>query len=402
MLTMPIKGDTMAIELERRELRSYEQRKKKHKQQITLIVAIGLTIAVIIGTFVIKQILDKNYTTYEVVHTTKREDSSSAMYRSYKSGVVRYSKDGIMAMDGTGKMLWNGTFEMKNPILDMCEDYVVIADRGSKMLQIYSGKGQPTTINVLNNIMEVKVANQGVVAVLMEAKGSNIIEMYSEEGKRLAELRTTNVKNGFPIDIDISEDGNTLVTSYMFLNNGIVQNKVTFRNFSQVGQSYVDKVVGGYDYGQTIVPRVEFVNNNTAVAFGDHKISIYSVNNVPKLTYEEEFANEIRSVIYNKEYIGLVLNNNEGDDKNQFIIYDLKGNVVLNQKNDYEYKTISLSGEDIIMYTDSECIILTINGESKFKYTFDRNISYVFPVNNADEYILIDDVNMEKIKLMEE
>jgi hypothetical protein len=392
----------MAIELEKRELRSYELRKKKHKQQMTLVVAIGLTIAVIIGTFLIKHILDKNYKTYEVVHTTKREDSSSARYSNYKSGVVRYSRDGIMAMDGTGKMLWNGTFEMKNPILDICEDYVAIADKGSKMVQIYSGKGQPKPINVLNNIMEVEVANQGVIAVLMEANGSNIIEMYSEDGTWLTDFRTTNVKNGFPIDIDLSNDGRKLVTSYMFLNNGVVQNKVTFYNFGPVGKSYTDKVVGSYDYGQTIVPKVEFVNNDTVAAFGDHKISIYSVSNVPKLIHEEEFENEIRSVIYNEKYIGVVLSNNEGEDKNQFIIYDLKGNVVLNQKNNYEYKTISISGEDIIMYTDTGCTILKVNGEEKFNTTFDRNISYVFPVNNADKFILIDDVNMEEIKLMEE
>lgn len=391
----------MAIELERRELRSYEQRKKKHKQQVTLIVAIGLTIAVIIGTFIIKQILDKNYTTYEVEHTTKREDSSTAKYMSYKGGVVRYSRDGIMAMDGTGEMLWNGTFEMKNPILDICEDYVVVADRGSKLLQIYSGKGQPTSINVLHNIMEVKVANQGVVAVLMEAKGSNIIEMYSEDGTWLAELRTTNVKNGFPVDIDISNDGRTVVTSYMYLNNGVVQNKVTFFNFGPVGSTYLDQVVGTFYYKQSIVPQVEFVNNNTVAVFGEHKIGIYSSNHVPKLVYEEEFANEIRSVMYNKKYIGLVLNNTDGEEKNQVIIYDLKGNVVLKQKNNYDYKTISISGEDIIMYTDTSCIILTISGQEKLNITFDKNIAYFLPVDNDDKYILIDDVNMEEIKLME-
>lgn len=391
----------MAIELEKRELRSYELRKKKHKQQMTLIVAIGLTIAVILGTFLIKQILDKNYTAYEVVNTTKREDSSSAKYKSYKNGVVRYSRDGIMAMDSAGKMLWNGTFEMKNPIVDICEDYVVIADRGSKLLQIYSGKGQPQNIPVLNNIIEVKIANQGVVAVLMEGNGSNIIEMYSEEGKWLAELRTTNVKNGFPVDMDISEDGRTLVTSYMFLNNGIVQNKVTFYFFGPVGKTYEDQVVGTYDYGQTIIPKVEFVTNDTAVAFGDRKISVYTFNNVPKLLYEKEFESEIRSIIYNEKYIGVVLSNNEGEDKNQFIIYDLKGNVVLDQKNNYDYKTISLSGEDIIMYTETGCIILTVNGREKFNYTFDKNIYYVLPVNNSDRYILIDDVNMEEVKLTE-
>ena len=392
----------MAIELERRELRSYELRKKKHKQKITLMVAIGLTIAVIIGTFVIKQILDKNYTTYEVVHTTKREDSSSAMYKSYKSGVVRYSRDGIMAMDGTGNMLWNGTFEMTNPIVDICEDYVVVADRGGKTLQIYSGKGQSKSIPVLNNILEVEVANQGVVAVLMESKGSNIIEMYSEDGTWLTDIRTTNVKNGFPIDIDLSNDGRKLVTSYMFLNNGVVQNKVTFYNFGPVGRSYEDQVVGSYDYGQTIVPQVEFVNNDTVAVFGDHKISIYNVPNVPKLTYEEEFVNEIKSVIYSTKYIGVVLNNSEGEDKYQIIIYDLKGNVLLKENINYEYKTISFAGDDIIMYSDTGCKILNINGNEKFNFNFDRNISYLFPINNADKYILIDDVNMEEIKLMKE
>ncbi len=392
----------MAIELEKRELRIYEIRKKKYKQRVAMITIFLLLIGLIVGTFIIKQILDKNYNGYEVIQSTKRQDSTSAKYISYESGTVRYSRDGAMAFTSDGTMLWNGTYEMKDPIIDICDKYVVIADRGSKTIQIYNGKGNVSNISVLYNIKKVEIANQGVIAVLMEGKGRDYIELYKEDGTFLVDIATTNNRDGYPLDMSLSNDGRKLVTSYTAISNGILQSKVTFYNFGEVGQNYIDRLVGSFDFGQTLVPDVQFINEKTVVAFGDNKFSVFNMNETPSLLFEKAFESEIKSIMYNEKYIGFVLNNLEGEEKHQLLIYDLEGNVLTKRNNNFNYNQISISGDDVIMVSDSSSTIVTVYGDKKFEYTFEKNIVGLYPVNNKDEYLLIDDVNMEKIKLVEE
>ncbi|WMJ85521.1 DUF5711 family protein [Anaerocolumna sp. MB42-C2] len=391
----------MAIELEKRDLRSYELRKRKHKQIVTIITIILIIAAVGIIIFAVNLFLHKNYTSYQVIHKTERSDSSSAKYESYGTGILRYSRDGAMAMDGAGNLLWNGTFEMKDPITDICDKYVVISDRGYKLLEIFNGEGGMTTINVPNPIIKSVIANQGVVAVLMDGDDVNYIKFYSEDGEELVSTRTINEKDGFPIDLSLSNDGRKLVTSYLSISSGKVQSKVTFYNFGGVGQNYVDNVVAGIDYGQTIIPNIEFINNDTVCTFGDNRFSLYSMNQTPKVVYEETFKSEIKSIFHSDKSVGFVLDNGDKEDKYRILLYDLKGNVILDKAINYNYDNIYISGDEVTLYSNLEWIILRNNGEEKFHYTFDSDISYILPVNNTNNYIIIDNQNIEEVKLIE-
>ncbi len=392
----------MALELDKHELRSYEVRKRRHRQIITVVTVILAIAAIVVVYFAVNLILHKNYTSYEVINKQERKDSNSARYVKYGSGVIRYSRDGAMAMDGAGNLLWNGTFEMKDPILDVQDKYAVVSDRGYKTLQIFNGAGKMTTVNVPNAIIKSEIANQGVVAVLMDGDGVNYIGLYSEDGKELVGRRTVNEKDGFPLDISLSEDGRKLVTSYLAMGDGKVHSVVTFYNFGGVGQNYVDNVVGGgYDFGQAIVPRIEFVNNNMVCAFGDDGFSLYSMEQTPKEVYKETFKSEVKSIFYSGKYVGFVLNNGDGTDKYRLLLYDLNGKVVLDKAMNYEYDTIYLSDEEIVLHSNLEWVILRINGQVKFHYTFETDISYILPVNNLDKYIIIDNVNMQEVKLTE-
>ncbi len=391
----------MAIGLDKRELRSYEIRKRKHRRLVTMLTVIFSIVAFIIVYIAVNLIIHKSYTSYQAIHKTERSDSSSAKYDSYGTGIIRYSRDGAMAMDGAGNLLWNGTFEMKDPIADVCDKYAVISDRGYKNLQIFNADGGMTTINVPNSIIKSEIANQGVVAVLMDGDGVNNICIYSEDGKELVSSRTVNKKDGFPLDFTLSDDGRKLVTSYLSVTSGKVQNIITFYNFGEVGKNYVYNIVGADDYGQTIVPNIEFVNNNTVCAFGDDHFSLYSMNQTPKEVYKETFKSEIKSIFYSDKYVGFVLNNGEENDKYRILLYNLKGKVVLDKIINYDYDNIFISGEEIILYSNLEWVILRTNGEKKFHYTFDNDISYILPVNNNDKYIIIDNSNIEEVKLTE-
>ncbi|MDF2586395.1 MAG: hypothetical protein K0S41_236 [Anaerocolumna sp.] len=390
----------MAIELEKRDLRSYELRKRKHKQVITAITIVAIIISLGLIGFFVKLFLNKNYSKYEVLHSMERSDTSFSRYESYGSGILKYSKDGAMAMDGAGNLLWNGPFEMKDPIVDITGKYVALADRGYDTIHIFNGNGGMETVNTNNRIIKIEVANQGVVAALLDGPDVNYIQLYTEEGSMPVDIRTLNEKDGYPVDIALSQDGRKLVTSYVSILNGVTQSKVTFYNFGGVGQNYIGKVVGGFDFGQTIVPDVDFINNDTVCAFGDDKFSIYSMKEKPELVYEEKLSAEVKSIIHSEKYVGLVLNN-DGEEKNRIVIYDLKGKVIFNETTNLDYNKIFISGDEVIAYSDNEWNIWNLSGSKKFHYTFDANISYILPVNNVDKYILVDDTSINEIKLLE-
>lgn len=393
----------MAIGIQKHNLRSYEFRKHRFKQKTAIIIIIGMVLVLILGTFAFYQIQNRRYTGYQVIRTVKRQDSDSARYISYGSGMLRYSKDGATAIDNAGNLLWDGPYEMKDPIVDICDKYVAVSDRGYKTVQIYDGDGGISTVNVNYPIIKTEVANQGVIAVLMDGTDANYIELYSKDSKDgdpLVAIRTIDEESGYPIDITLSEDGTKLVTSYIAMNNGAIQNKVTCYNFDEVGQNKTWRIVGAYDYGKTLVPNVQFINNNTFCAFGDNKFSIYSMKQIPELVKEEKISSQIKSVFFSEKYIGYVLNSKDKEDKYEVLLYNLSGKKVLDKKMNFDYNNISLSGDEIIFYSDLYWVIWRVNGKEKLNYTFSNAISYVLPVNNMDKYIIVDSDKLNEVKLI--
>lgn len=391
----------MAIEFNKRHLRSYEIEMHKKKNIKVFIAVLLILLGIIIAVIALKFVLQKNYSSYQVINTTEREDSTSAKYISYQGGVLRYSRDGAMAMDAAGNMLWNGTYQMKDPIVDISGKFVAIADRGFKTVEVFNGEGGMNTVEVLKPIIDVKIANQGVIAVLMEGKETNYIYLYDKEGVKLVDKRTVASKDGFPIDIALSEDGRKMVTSYVAINSGEVQSKLTFYNFGNVGKNYEDKTTGAFDFGKTIIANLEFLDNDTVCAFGDDKFSIYSMKEIPKLVYEEKIASEIRSILFNDQYIGFVLHSSEGEQQYKVLLYDLKGKKVLDKNMNFNYENIYLSGNHIIMHTNLEWVIWKTDGEEMLRYTFDKNVSYILPSTSERKFIIINDLKMEEIQLEE-
>ncbi len=369
-------------------------------KRIGIIIGIVLVAALIvmgIGLYII--IKNKVYTSYEVVATTVRTDSSTTLYKKMGNHVMKYSRDGAAAIGKSGTLIWNESYEMKNPDADVCGNYAVIADINGNSIYIFGKNGKEAEIPTLLPIVEVKIASQGVVCVVLEDAESNYIEMYSKDGTKLVEKKTIKQRNGFPIDIAISDDGKKLVTSYMAVQNGIVKNYLTFYNFDEVGQNQVDSIVGAFNFDNSIVAKVDFLNNDTVCAYADNKFVIYEMKQFPKEIYTEEYTDEVRSIFSSEDNIGFVYSNQEGEEKYIMKLYNLNGKNVLSKKFSFDYNNIYLTANKIIIYNELECIIYDINGIEKFQYNFGKSISYIFPLREYYRFIVIDDVLMEEIKL---
>lgn len=372
-----------------------ENLKKNRKIYISVAVVVLAALIMII----VHKIYDRNRTfdSYKVEYTMEISDEVDNEFYPYKTGVLKYSSDGMAYIDG-GKEIWNQGFEIKNPVMDICGDYVAIAEEDSNDINIYNASGEAYKVSASYPVKNLEVSRQGVVAAVLADETANYIEVIAKDGTQIAIGRTVLQGDGYPVDISISEDATKVAASYLAVTSGEIQSKIVFYNYSEVGKNETDRIVGGFnDFEDSLIPDIEFINENTVAAIGDNIIAIYSIDETPSEVARIKVKNEIQSVVYDDKYIALIVKNDESG-KNMLQVYDLTGKKVLSQEEEFAYSGIKMSDGNIIMYNDTECKVVSVAGVTKFKYNFTMGITSIVPVS-GEEFIFISGKNVQKILL---
>lgn len=381
------------------EEKDYENMLIKHRRRMMILVAVLIIIAIAI-VISVKIFLDNRvYDTYEISNTTNMGDVTKCRFYKYGNGVLRYSSDGISYIVGDDT-IWNQAFEMKQPVVDVCEGYMAIADLEDTTVYIYNESGQQGIIETTNPILALEVANQGVVAVITQNDVTNIIEMYDKEGTNIAMGQTVLSGDGCPLDISLSNDGTKLMVSYVYLENNMAKTKVIFYNYSGVGKNEVGRIVGGFqNYGESIVSKVEFVTNDVAAAFGDSILTIYSIEEKPSVIKEIEVEREIESIAYNNKYILLVLKSENAVNQHILTGYDLNGKKVLDTVVDFQYTDVQLQNNMIIFNNLEQMYMLSMDNVKKFEGKINEGIVKVIPAKAENKFVIITNEEAEEIKL---
>jgi hypothetical protein len=305
----------------------------------------------------------------------------------------------VVTRDKDGKLLWNGSYEMSEPMIDTCGSYAVIAEKEGHDIHIYDEYGEVGAITTLYDIIKVEIASQGVIAVLMEEDNDNYISLYDVDGTVLCDMKTNSSDDGYPLDMSLSGDGKKLVTSYLSFKSDSLVDYISFYNFDKVGQNEVNNLVGGWPLGDSIVaPRVAFINEDTVCIYKDNGFVLCSMKEIPIVIKDVDFEGEIQSILSNDKYIGFVLRANS-DNPKQLIIYDLKGRKVLDKPLEFDYKAIYFSNNEVIMYHKKTCVIMKPNGNIKFNYSFDKEIKAFYQSIKPALYYYVDDEKLYMIEL---
>ena len=376
-----------------------EKKRINFKVSPLLIGIVSVMLVVIVFAIVVFQYSNRCFTGYNVLNKIKRNDSNTAEYLNYNGNLLKYSRDGASAIDSSGNVLWNGGYEMERPQVDICGDYVAIADIGGKDFYVYNGSDSGTKMEMPLPIVKIRVAAQGVVAVLMQEEESNVINIYnpySSANPLLVEVPTNISDDGYPMDFDISDDGNSLVTSFLTVTNGTIDNKASFYNFTDVGQDK-NRLVGGKKYGENMIFHVSFLSNDKVAIFTQDGFSVFKDMKRPEEICAKTFDKEIKSIAYDDESIAVIENSNE--DKLPLHIFDTSGHETVQTEIDYKYDSLELYEGELIFSSNQSCNIVRVNGREKFDFTYDRTIRFFLPTSKNGRYFLIDDNKIEQIKL---
>ena len=344
---------------------------------------------------------NRTYTGYDVLTLTELTESGNMTYITYGDYILRYSMDGISCLDKNGVLIWGQAYEIKNPIIDLCKDYVAVAGQKENSIYLFNRSGSQGAITTEYPITSISVASQGVVAAVLENNGTNYIKIYDKNGKELVGMKTFLERNGYPMSVDLSEDGRKLVVSLIDIAENELENSLVFYNFSEVGQNYIEKLVGGYskkELGAVLIPEVVFLDNTIVCAFADSRLIFFRMKEIPELIQIVEIEKEIHSVFYSGENVGIVLNDTEAGGVYLLQIYDKLGKLTKEVLLEQDYKNISFAEDQVILYNDNSVCIYSLDGDKKFEYTFEKNI-ILFKQIIGFRYVWVNSSSINDIRL---
>lgn len=404
IVEMPEKADFRREEEVDEDEQAEWRSRNRMDGRLPKIVAVIVVIIIFAGIYMI--FVGRGYNGYEVVEETGVKNASMLDYAPYQNSLLKFSKDGATYVDEKGKAVWNETFAMKMPTADVSGEYAAIADMNGNDVYIFNTQGKVSNTTMPYKICDIAVASQGEFAVILEDEKVNYINIYDKNGEQISEIQTTIDKSGYPMDMDLSSDGTKLFSTYLYLDGVDVKNGLAAYNFGPVGvNENADRLMGGYQLEDTLVPKVEFLDNNTICAFGDNQIILYSMREKPSEKARIVLKSEVQSVIYNDKYVGIVISNEEETKKNEekapyvLELYNTNGRKVMTQKIDFSYENVRMTKDEIVFTGGTECRIYTVKGKLKFSYTFSKNVVDMVPTGYSSRYIVLYDSGSEVVRL---
>ena len=380
----------------------YREKIRSHKLTIFYRVVLCFLLIAAVTAFLVIQWRNKIFTQSVVTASSPATIVQGATVKNLGGNVLLYSKDGASCIDTAGNAIWNRTYEMQAPITSISEQMVAIGDYNGRSIYVMDKNGEKGTINTNLPIRDLCVSANGVVAAVLDDSDVTRINVYNgneNTEEPIAYGKATMDKSGYPISISLSPNGKLMAVSYFYVDSGVMKSSVAFYNFGEVGKNETDNYVSGYDYSNTVVPYVQFMDNDSAFAVSDDRIVFFSGGERPMNVASNLLDEKIQRVYYNKDYVGLVFMNQNGESDYRLDVYNSDGNKVNSRLFDIEYTDIVFHKDQVIIYNNMECQICSIKGADKFVGTFEKNISLVIPTNSVYKYVTVTSDSIDMIEL---
>ena len=250
----------------------------------------------------------------------------TTQYTEFLNYVLKYSKDGISCVDTNNKLVWSETYNMQNPMVDVCQGSVALADENGTQAMIFDESGLQSTLTTRLPIRQVVVSAQGVLAALLEDGDVMRLYLYNKSGEELVDSKFELQDVGYPLKMSISADATKLAVTLLQVQGGVVNTCLAFYNFDSVGENYEDHLVSSAVISREVMPCVQYLDETHCFAVGSSQLLIYEGMQIPEPVATIPMEREIRSVFYSRGRIGLVVEGKELAHALQ--VYDTDGKLV--------------------------------------------------------------------------
>lgn len=393
---------TMSIQLLRNntntdaDMDSYKKELRRHKLRNAGIAAAVFAVAVLCLLGLRFSLSRRTFSSYEVVQSYERADTMTTQYTEFLKYVLKYSKDGIACVNSQNQNVWNQTYNMQNPVVDVCQGSVALAEENGTEAMIFDESGLQGSIQTTLPIRQISVSSQGVLAVLMEDGDAMRLNLYNKKGEELVSSKFELQDTGYPLKMSLCADATKLAVTFLQVQGGAVNTSLAFYNFDSVGENYGDHMVAAQEVSG-VMPEVKYADGTHCFAVGTHSLFVFSGQQIPEMTAEVAMEKEIKSVFYSSENIGVVV---EGEELPYALqVYDLQGKMKFETEFDLDYRTLKFSGDNILIYDEFDCVMMNMSGNIFFTAAFDESISNLYTMSGNSYYIVMHASRTDRIRL---
>ena len=376
----------------------YRERLKKYKMKsvVRTTLIVGVVAAAAFGT---KYVIDHwEYKDYKVITEYYQEEASTVKYTEMANNILKYGGDEVSLLNRQNTVMWNSPQTMDNPEVDVCQQYCVVYDKKGTKMSIFNQNGKVGDIQTELPVTKAKVASQGVVAAVLEDKDTTWINLYDAQGNEIATVKTRIDSPGFPVDLELSDDGLLLAVSYLKVEDYKPASYVAFYNFGTTGRNQMDNLVSAYTYAGVIIPDIEYMDDSRFVAIMDDGFVVYKGNQIPEEECTVNTEEEIISVFFDEDAVGMVFRGDD-DEPYRMDLYKLNGKLKWSAGIEIAFDEITVSGERILLYSKNEFAIYTMKGICRYKGALQEgNLREIFKIA-GNRYLMIMNEGNQTIKL---
>lgn len=377
--------------------------KKSRRRKRTIILIMVLAVAGgILAWFQYQKF--HRYTSYSVVWEKPMEQGSLVGYAMFGENVLKYTHDGAAYYDDKGKMVWNEPFEMKSPIVAQNGNFIAIADQGGNSIYICDVSGCQGKAQTLLPITRIGISGHGVVAAVLEDSTAGYISYYARDGRTIKNsIKSILSSDGYPMDIALSQDGTQLLCAYVYLKDGGAKSRAVFYDFDK-GKSETTRMVGVFaeDYfAGSMLGRVKFLKEPYSCAVANNSLTFFTTKNLtsPDVVTQVNLEEQIQSVFFSREYVGLIVRPKEGSHEYRMDVYEANGEKVFSREFTFDYKHVDIDGDKVFLYNETSCSIFNLAGVEIFRGDFDFAISGIRSGKFPGIYLVTGPDAMKEIKL---
>lgn len=357
-----------------------------------------LTASVIL--FGILQFQGRSYTRSTITKLANIDALDAATYRNLDGNILAYSRDGANCMDETGKKLWNLTFEMQQPIIDVSGSVAAIGDYNGSTIYVVSKDRTMETIDTNMPIRALCVSARGDVAAVLDDTGVTWVYLYDgTDGEVNAYFKTTMKQSGYPLGVSVSPNGELVCVSYLLSENSKIKTSIAFYNFGDVGQNALENNVSAFNFEEEVFPYVNFMNSDTMIAVSDSRIAFFKGSQIPQNGANSLFQDNLVGVYCGDQYVGLLFPDTTGQYQYELQIYSAAGERVGSIPFSMDYTNIQIIKDRVIINDDVNCLIYSASGKLRFEGSFDARVRVVIPSETASRLTLVTESAIERMVL---
>ena len=378
------------------DMKDYHKKIWRHRVSVILKYAVVAAVVLLVIFGIRYYMNNRTFTGYSIASTTERSDTLTTKYAPFGDKILKYSRDGVSYTDDTNSLLFSITYTMQDPVLALSQKAGAVADKNGSQIYIFDQEKQMGQITTLLPIKHIAISNQGVVAVLMEESKSSKLEIYSADGTMIGDGIFDLEDAGYPMNLSISSDGTKIAIAFAQISGSKFNSSVAVYNFDNVGENYVDHLVFAKNYTDYMIPELHYFDASTLVAVGDGILGFYQGSQIPEIVNEVAIENEIKSVFYGENMVGLVFETVEGK---MLTLYDAKGNLVTQIPFTMDYDNIRIADNRVLIYNDTEMGLYSFSGKECFRHTFETSMVDIFTTKSRSKYLFVYTNETQLVKL---